>query len=108
MATNWQPPFGLPFPPFPPPQQQSQAQSNAQGAPSDAYQPPPANSVPPPAWNAATIPGLNLQAHNQNAQQPQFPSGKLEHVISECCVQLSLRLTFGQSVAFVVEITNAA
>ncbi|KAJ4356673.1 uncharacterized protein N0V89_004709 [Didymosphaeria variabile] len=77
MATNWQPSFGLPFPPFPPPQptpqQQPQAQPDAQSGPSDAYPPPPPAStfVPPPAWN---IPGLNIQAHNQNAQQPQFPS----------------------------------
>ncbi|KAL1606320.1 hypothetical protein SLS60_003722 [Paraconiothyrium brasiliense] len=74
MATNWQPPFGLPFPPFPPPQpnpqQPPQAQPDAQSGPSD--QPPPASTfVPPPAWN---IPGLNFQAHNQNAQQPPFPS----------------------------------
>ncbi|KAK7192003.1 hypothetical protein PSPO01_01575 [Paraphaeosphaeria sporulosa] len=79
MATNWQPPFGLPFPPFPPPQQQSQAQPDAQDAPSDAYQPPPATFVPPPAWNAANIPGLNFQAHNQNAQQPQFASAWPAH-----------------------------
>ncbi|KAL5453848.1 hypothetical protein PMIN07_007779 [Paraphaeosphaeria minitans] len=80
MATNWQPSFGLPFPPFPPPRQQSQAHPDAQGAPSDVYQPPsPATFVPPPAWNAANIPGLNFQAHNQNAQQPQFPSAWPAH-----------------------------
>ncbi|KAF2438500.1 hypothetical protein P171DRAFT_436974 [Karstenula rhodostoma CBS 690.94] len=81
MATNWQPPFGLPFPPFPPPQQQQpQAQPDAQSAPSDAYQPPPATAfVPPPVWNTANIPGLNFQAHNQNAQHAQFPSAWPAH-----------------------------
>lgn len=87
MATNWQAPFGMLFPPpFPPPQQQQQPphnhqqqqqqqshlHSDGQGAPSDLYQQPSA-FFPPPPPPPPHIPGLNLQAHTQNAQQPQFP-----------------------------------
>ncbi|KAF1973760.1 hypothetical protein BU23DRAFT_123632 [Bimuria novae-zelandiae CBS 107.79] len=75
MATNWQPPFGVPFPPpFPPPApqqpQQQPLQSDNHGAPSDAFAPPPQQQQQQP-WS---IPGLNVQAHNQNAQQPTFPA----------------------------------
>jgi len=79
MSTNWQPPFGLPFPmPPPPPLQVQNAQPEGQGGPSDQYHAPAPEAYRTP-WN---LPGLNLQAYGQNAQQPQYPHAP--HATGEC------------------------
>jgi hypothetical protein len=71
---NWQPPFGLPFPMPLPPQVQN-AQPNAPGGPPEQQYHPPAPEAFANPWN---LPGLNLQAYGQNAQQPQYPNATRE------------------------------
>ncbi|KAF1951312.1 hypothetical protein CC80DRAFT_209527 [Byssothecium circinans] len=76
MATNWQPPFGLPFA-FPPqtPQQQQPPQMphEQQNGQDGSYQTPAAEGFANP-WGS--IPGLNMQSYGQNTQQsPYSPSG---------------------------------
>lgn len=94
MASNWPPPFGLPFPPPWPPQNPQRSPADDQNGPANSRQPPPANAfVPPPqpSWNAL--------AHNQNAQQhPPYPVRKStseEPEVDECEFLKELQVCLG-------------
>ncbi|CAI6340831.1 unnamed protein product [Periconia digitata] len=76
MATNWQPPFGLPFTmPMPPQTPQSQSQQHGQ-TPNGQYQSQNASWTPQTDDHANqwAIPGLNNQTYNQNSQSSYSPS----------------------------------
>ncbi|PVH92203.1 hypothetical protein DM02DRAFT_663169 [Periconia macrospinosa] len=97
MATNWQPPFGLPFTmPAPPQTPQSQSQSQYQQTPNGQYQPQNGSWTPQADEHANpwSIPGLNTQSYSHNAQSAYPPAAWSHSLPTQQMWQQAMQMQF--------------